>query len=317
MTQDRQDSLLEDDWAAAWATLPEAPALVPRPKTAQITLRVPSTLLGRIKRVAAARGLPYHALARSWMIDGLRNSATPEAGATRDELQAYQFNIKLDQDVLDELKGRADQLRRPYHRLAREWMEAGLGREEERLGLAPARTGQPPIKDMMVLLLHTTSEQGDNAVRGVTRLQKLLFVIEQKLAAHGGFYAFNHGPFNEEVNDAAQALRLAGFLRGAQPAAAGPPSFAEMMATAAARSGPRDEPEVEEFELNDQGHEAAERLRRSDRAYDQIYARIRALRAEWDTPELVERVYETFPRYTERSLIREQVDKRRARRRTQ
>lgn len=68
---DRHDALLDRDWADVWESLPEAPALVPRLKTAQITLRIPATVLARTKRVAAARSLPYHALARSWIIDGL------------------------------------------------------------------------------------------------------------------------------------------------------------------------------------------------------------------------------------------------------
>jgi predicted DNA binding CopG/RHH family protein len=316
MSDDRWDSLLGRDWSEAWEGLPEAPALVPRRKTAQITLRVPAGMLIRIKRLAAARSLPYHALARSWIIDALGKRAVPETGTALDQAQTEQLNIKLEQDVLDELKARAHELRRPYHRLAREWIEGALSREEESLGLDPAPARQPALKDLMVLLLHSTNRRGDNAIRGVTHLQKLLFVLEQNLIPQlSRFYAFNYGPGSEEVNDAARALRLAGFLKGAEAVTAGPPSFAEMMATALERSGPGDKPEVEEFALNERGHEAAERLRQSSRAYDELYAYIRALREEWDTPDLVERVYEAFPKYAERSLIREQVAKRRARHR--
>src|SRR5208282_3132846 len=74
MTNDRWDTLLDRDWSEAWESLPEAPDLVPRGKTAQITLRLPTTMLARIKRVAAIRSLPYHALSRSWIVDGLRRS---------------------------------------------------------------------------------------------------------------------------------------------------------------------------------------------------------------------------------------------------
>lgn len=317
--KDRWDSLLDQDWSAAWETLPEAPRLVPRGagRTAQITLRLPATVLARIKRVAAARSLPYHALARSWMIDGLREQEAPRVHEPIAEPQGEQLNIKVEHDVLDALKVRAHELRRPYHRLAREWIEAALGGAEESLGLDPGVSGAPAIKDLMVLLLHANDKQGESAVRGMTRLQKLLFVVEQKLAAQSRFYAFNYGPFNEEVNDAANALRLAGFLRSAEPVAAGPPSFAEMMATVAERSGPRDEQQVVEFSLSEQGHDVAERLRKSSQAYDQLYVYIRSLREEWDTPDLVERVYETWPKYTERSVIREEVARRSKRRRQQ
>ena len=319
MTRDRRDAILDQDWSAAWETLPEAPPLVPRPKTSQVTLRIPTRLLARIKAVAAATSLPYHALARAWIIDALRTSSPPVNSAIVDEPQAEQMNIKLDNDSLDDLKSRADELRRPYHRLAREWIEAALTREEESLGIEPSPAGRPAIKDLMVLLLHSPSRRGDDAILGMTRLQKLLFVVEQKLASeHSHFYAYNFGPFSEEVNDAADALRLAGFLRGSEAVKAQPPSFAEMMATAEERRGPGDEPEAREFALNDRGHEAAERLRQSSRAYDQLFAYIRQLRQEWDTPrldQLVDRVYEKWPNFTEKSHIREKVKSRSVRKR--
>lgn len=319
MSKDPWDKLLEQDWSDAWESLPEAPPLVPRPKTAQITLRLPAALLARIKRVAAARSLPYHALVRSWLVEALRKSAVP-AGELSIEPHVEQLNIKLDEELLDELKARAHELRRPYHRLAREYVDAAVVREEESLGLDPAPAARPGIKDLMVLLLHATNARGEDAIRGVTRLQKLLFAIEQTIGAQqSGFYAHSYGPFNEGVTDAAEALRLAGFLEGSEPSpSAGAPSFEEMIATAADRAGPRDQAPAEEFALSQRGHEAAERLRRSSRAYEQLFTRIHELRQDWDTPrleDLVERVYETWPKYTERSVIKDEIAERRARRR--
>lgn len=319
MTRDRRDALLDQDWSAAWEALPEAPPLVPRPKTAQITLRIPARLLARIKAVSAAKSLPYHALARAWIIEALRTSVSPINSAMADEPQDEQMNIKLDNESLDDLKLRADELRRPYHRLAREWIEAALTHEEERLGIDPSPAGRPAIKDLMVLLLHSPGRRGDDAIRGMTRLQKLLFVIEQKLASeHSRFYAHNFGPFSEEVNDAAHSLELAGFLRGSEAVKPQPPSFAEIMATAEGRSGPEDGKENQEFALNERGHEAAERLRQSSRAYDQLFAYIRQLRQEWDTSsldQLVDRVYEKWPNFTDKSRIKGKVEARSARRR--
>lgn len=316
MSRDRWDSLLERDWSAEWDRLPEAPELVPRSMTAQITLRLPTAFLARIKRVAAARSLPYHAMARSWIVAGLRQSTGLSNASAPEEPQAEQLNIKLVNELLDALKARADELRRPYHRLALEWIEAALTREEVALGLDPVEAGQPAIKDLMVLLLHANNKRGHSAVHGITRLQKLLFVIEQNLASQSRFYAFNYGPFNEEVNDAANALRLAGFLRGAQSVSAEPPTFDEMMATVIERSGPRDEAVTEEFALSEEGHRAAERLRQSSRAYDHLYAYIQRLRSDWDKPDLLRRVYKTWPKYAERSLIRDEVEGRARRRRS-
>ncbi len=315
MSNERWNELEDHDWGASWDSLPEAPPLVARAKTAQITLRLPASLLARLKRVAAARTLPYHGLARSWLIEGLRASELP-AGGVVDEPHEEQLNIKLDQEVLDELKSRAHELRQPYHRLAREWVEVALARDEKSLGLNQTPADKPPVKDLMVLLLHAPNAQGHDAVRGITRLQKLLFVLEQALTAQGGgFYAFKYGPFNEGVNDAAQALRLAGFLQGGAPMASGPPSFAEMVATATERTGPGNDASVEDFTLSGHGHDAAERLRQSSRAYDRLFSQVQKIREEWDTPDLVDRVYEQWPKYAERSLIKDEVAARRERRR--
>src|SRR5207237_5291596 len=138
----------------------------------------------------------------------LREPVVPEASSTFDQPQSEQLNIKLDQDVLDKLKARSHELRRPYHRLAREWIETALSREEEGFGLDPTPARQPALKELMVLLLHSTNRGGGDAIRGVTHLQKLLFILEQNLTPQRShFYAFNYGPFSEEVNDAARALR--------------------------------------------------------------------------------------------------------------
>ena len=134
-------------------------------------------------------------------------------------------------------------------------------------------------------------------MRGITRLQKLLFVIEQTLASQSQFYAFNYGPFNEEVNDAARALEVAGFTRSAEPVASGPPSFQEMIAAATERAAPEDEGTVVEFALNDRGHESAETLRQSNPSYEQLFKLVESVRRDWDTGdlnELIERVYENL-----------------------
>jgi predicted DNA binding CopG/RHH family protein len=314
MTPDHRDKLLQQDWSSVWDELTPAPELVARPKNAQVTLRIPAGLMRRIKRIAAAQALPYHPLVRSWLVEGLRDPAAPDV-TLLDAPQDEQLNIKLSQETLDEIKTRGAAVRRPYHRLAREWVESAVGREETRLGLEPSRSTSPATKDLLMLVLHTRNSRGEAAVRGITRLQKLLFVIEQSLAESGGaFYAFDYGPFDEGVNDAAEALRLAGFLRGSQPTSGGPPSFDEMLATAATRSGPRDKPEIGEFALNDRGHTIVERLTQEQPAFAQLFETVQELRKEWDTPDLVERVYEKWPEYTERSRIRDEVAARRKRR---
>jgi predicted DNA binding CopG/RHH family protein len=315
---ERHEKLLETDYSQSWESLPEAPALVARSKTAQVTLRLPAGSLASIKAVAAARSLPYHALTRSWITDALREGIEPrcpDAG----EAQNEQLNLKIDPAALDQLKRRAHELRRPYHQLAREAIQTALSAEEVRLGVRPTAEA-PGIKELMVLLLHARNARGQHAVRGITRLQKLLFVVEQTVAAEPSrFYAFNYGPFEPGVNDAAEALEIEGYLTHSdEEPPSGAPTFAEMMAAANKRNGARDDSEARLFVLSDGGHQAAEQLRLSNPAYQQLFETIEAVRSQWDVAqlsELVENVYERWPKYTERSVIRDEVAQRRERRR--
>ena len=313
---DRWEKMLDQDWSETWDTLPKAPDLVPRAKTAQVTLRLPVSLVDRIKRVATTTALPYHSLARSWIIEALRQPDAPVPQASDAAPQTAQLNLKLDNSTLDELKARASELRIPYHRLAREWIQLAVTQAEASLDL-PSPQRLPAIKDLIVLLLHSPNKHGNSAIRGVTRLQKLLFVVQKQMSLKSDFYAFNYGPFNEDVNDAAHSLELAGFLQGPKAKTASPPSFDQMMATVAERAGSNEEQKVKVFELSDKGHEAAETLRQSDESFSQLFEAVHQIREEWDTPDLIERVYEAWPEYAEKSVIREEVDRRRKGRRSQ
>lgn len=141
----RPESLTETDWGDIWENLPEAPPLVPRSKTAQITLRVPPSSISRLRAIARIRALPYHALARAWIVDGLRSPEAPIALLVGDERQAAQLNLKMDQEQLDALKQRASDLRHPYHALGRQYIEAALEREEKELGISASSRPRPSI----------------------------------------------------------------------------------------------------------------------------------------------------------------------------
>lgn len=299
--------LLDVDWATEWESLPEAPDLVPRGRTAQITLRLPASLVDRVRRIGQARDIPYHALVRSWILDA---DLVPISSEGTDERQDAQLNVKLAHDRLDDLKRQAAARREPYHRLARERMESGLAREESAYGIASKVQPTPTLQQLMVLLLHARGPRDNDAIRGMTRLQKLLFVIDQHLDARSGFRAYNYGPFNESVNDAASALRIAGLV--GEERSGGSPSFDEMMAHVERRSGPAEQgPEL--FALTSEGHATAERLRRSSRQFEQLFRQISELRRDWDATDLndlVARVYEEYPEFAEKSLIRDEVTSR-------
>jgi hypothetical protein len=315
----RHDALLEKDWGEGWDDLAPAPPLVhAKPKTAQLTLRVPRSLISALKAVAGSKSLPYHALARSWILEGLQSGRMPETPgdvlAEDGPPSSEQLNLKVEPEILDRLKQLSHETRRPYHQLARQWVEAGVTRERP----VASAGHRPALRELMMLLLDG-DQSGTSAVRGMTRLQKLLFVIQQELDRDSStFYAWNYGPFDEKVIDSAEALRVNGFLAGSTSASTSTlPSFDQMLATVMDRAEPRTERDAEVFELNESGREAAERLRRSSAAYERLHLRVQEIRREWDSPnlhELVERVYDAYPEQTHRSVIKREVDRRRARR---
>lgn len=315
MTDDRRfDELLEQDWGDAWETLPPAPPLVlVHPKSAQITLRVPAEMVTALRDVARHKALPYHALARSWIAEGVREryvpSASEEAAALSDPADA-QLNVKLTPELLDELKRFSYETRMPYHRLVRVWLDAALRHELEPVTSSPSSL-RPSLKELLILLLAVPGpRRNDPAVRGITRLQKLMFVIEKQLGNDPSlFYAHSYGPFDEQVNDAVDGLRMKGLVEGPEnrPTTA-LPTVDEMMASVLRHAGPREEFDV--FALTAEGQQAAVQLRNSGVAYAHLAERIQQLRLEWDRPDLVERVYEAFPEYTTRSIIKEQVARR-------
>src|ERR1700736_3676158 len=155
MTEDkRRDALLDRDWGDAWSTLPEAPPLVlAQPKTAQITLRVPAHVVSALKSVAAAKSLPYHALARSWLLEALRAGELPDVAAELEAEEATaseQLNIKLAPEVLEQLKQFSQVTRRPYHRLARQWIETALARERAAVARPASSSPRPSTRELMI-----------------------------------------------------------------------------------------------------------------------------------------------------------------------
>lgn len=309
------EELLDRDWGALWDDLPDAPDLVPRSKTAQITLRIPRRYLTRLKAVAKSKSLPYHTMARSWLAESIATTDDwPQAG---DEYSDAQFNIKMDHELLDSFKRKASQLRRPYHALARDVIVTRVVSEERALRKSGNPASAVRLGELILLLLDAPGRKGSEAIRGMTRLQKLLFVVEQELGTSAHFYAHNYGPFDDAVYDATLALQRAGFVTGDVPIPIGPPTFAYMVTTVQGRSGPSRSP-TDVFALTPKGREAVQRLRRSNRAYEALYARVAAVRQEWDVQdldELIERIYEAWPEYADRSLIRHQVAERARRRR--
>ncbi len=131
--ENRFHDILDRDWGDAWDSLPPAPPLVrTQPKSAQVTLRVPAELVTALKEIAKRKALPHHDLARSLIADGLRERRISSAAEEVADLGApgeTQLNLKMTPALLAEVKSFSDEIRIPYHRLARLWIATGLRRD--------------------------------------------------------------------------------------------------------------------------------------------------------------------------------------------
>lgn len=75
------------------------------------------------------------------------------------------------------------------------------------------------IDDAIVLLLGTEGDgQNRGEIQGITRLEKLVFLLEREtssrewLTEDGGFEPYNFGPFSQKVYQAADMLSAAGLI---------------------------------------------------------------------------------------------------------
>jgi predicted DNA binding CopG/RHH family protein len=130
MTEKDLQALSERDWGDEWEGLPlEELTVAPPPDAAQVTLRISNAAVAELKRVAEKTTLPYHALARSWILEAVANSREPTAEVESFDAETAadsQLNLKLGADKLQAIKAVGDQLRLPYHRLIRLWLYEAL-----------------------------------------------------------------------------------------------------------------------------------------------------------------------------------------------
>jgi len=134
--------VLNRDWSAEWERLPAVK--LPGSRAAepgQITIRLAASALAALKSLAKRKTLPYHALARSWIVATLAQETLPslDVDLTDEGLAAdAQLNIKIDGDIFLALKRFAHGYHLPYHRLARLWIYEGLRSEQAWAGLPKA-----------------------------------------------------------------------------------------------------------------------------------------------------------------------------------
>lgn len=151
---DSDDALLNREWSAEWERLPSVKLPSSRAgEPGQITIRLATSALSALKALAKRKTLPYHALARSWIVGSLSREALPSVDVDlADETLAAeaQLNIKIDGDLLLALKRFAHRHHLPYHRLARLWIYEGLRSELPPVGDRKAAARKIATADLKV-----------------------------------------------------------------------------------------------------------------------------------------------------------------------
>jgi uncharacterized protein len=174
------------------------------------------------------------------------------------------------------------------------------------------------VDDAVVLLLGAPSRMPQLAGRlqGVTRLEKMIFLLEREtslrnlLTEDGGFTAYNFGPFSAKVYQAVDTLTAAKLITDSATASdTTADSWERFAAIDDSEDAPPEDPyATRDFALTDRGRRYYDALVRQlpSAAVDEL-AKFKARFASLPLRQLVRYVYQRYPDYTERSLIRDEI----------
>lgn len=174
--------------------------------------------------------------------------------------------------------------------------------------LPPVPAEPLDTEDLILLIL---SELGDpSGFRGITRLEKLLFLITQegKLGPNvksPEFLAYKYGPFSKDVYDAVEFLRS---IELVQPEEQERGSADELVELSDLDPDTALAYEPKTFSLTDSGRTVASKL--ADRLSPDARRSIDSVVREYGRmplSQLIRNVYSRYPEFTSKSLIRQRV----------
>jgi uncharacterized protein YwgA len=165
--------------------------------------------------------------------------------------------------------------------------------------------------DLLLLLLAAPTKVGsaEGRMNGITRLEKLLFLASEEEEVLEGvedpfeFRPYDFGPYSKEIYESVELLEEAGLLD--EHRVLGGRALDEMEEVAAA-TGEREGVE-RQFVLTDHGKAVARLLARRNPMVSRKLTTIKDKYARMPLGRLVRYVYERYPRYAEKSKIRDQV----------
>ncbi len=167
-------------------------------------------------------------------------------------------------------------------------------------------------EDVLLLMLSALSgEGGKKKVAGVTRIEKMMFLLQKETAFSGkledkfDFKPWKFGPFSEDVYDALDLLASVGLLNIEERELANYVEYTEQGELIGLEEAEPIEPVVEKrYSLTERGREVAEKLRTL--ISDTDWAEIVNLKRRFERVPLtglIQYVYQRYPETTEKSVL--------------
>jgi hypothetical protein len=175
---------------------------------------------------------------------------------------------------------------------------------------------QPPfeVDDAVVLLLGAPSRSPAlrDRIEGVTRLEKLVFLLDREteagrlLTEHPDFVAHNFGPFSAKVYQAVETLEAAGLITDS--AALSPTGEDSWELDQIIGEEPATSYTTRDFELTDLGRQYYSALvRELPPGTESAVAELKEQFGGLPLRQLIRYVYRRYPELTDKSLIRDEI----------
>jgi hypothetical protein len=168
--------------------------------------------------------------------------------------------------------------------------------------------------DAIVLLLGApSSKERQGYLEGVTRLEKLIFLLERETPARdwmtekADFRSWRFGPFSSKIYEAADTLAAAGIIRDSASKAANVEDRWESL-TALMDEQDVDPYTTRTFELTERGRKYYNALLQElPPDAERVLADFNTKFGRLPLRRLVRYVYERYPQFTDRSEIRDEI----------
>ena len=166
--------------------------------------------------------------------------------------------------------------------------------------------------DLILLLLAapTRWHQAEDRINGITRLEKLLFLVDQECGWQGilgksfRFIPYHYGPYSKEIYEAVELLEEAGLLKEDRVFTDSELDRAEELLY----SDMTTEISYErQFQLTENGKDVAKYLSNEHPNLQEDISEIKNRYAGLTLQNLIFHVYHQYPEYAESSVIREQI----------